>query len=157
MAKEPDNDDEQRELIDVGGQVDESTATLRILGDDLDPDQITALLKFPPTVARRKGDVQTGKRTKREYKAMTGQWHLESPRGKGDINEHIRWILDALCRDQEVWDSIRARYELDLFCGLFLGDWNRGTGITAELMFELGRRGIDLSLDIYSHTPDDET
>lgn len=156
MPTDPDSNEEQSELIQVGGQVDESTATLRILGDDLDPDEITELLNFPPTVARRKGDVRVGKRTKKEYKARTGQWHVESPRGNGDLDQHIRWIIDALSTDQEIWDSIKARYDLDLFCGLFLEDWNRGTGITAELMSELGRRGIDLSLDIYSHTPDDD-
>lgn len=156
MPDMPDYDEERRQLIRVGGQVDESTATLRILGDDLDPDEVTELLKFPPTVARRKGDVRIGKMTKKEYKAGTGQWHLESPRGDGNLDEHIRWILQALCPDQDVWDSISARYNLDLFCGLFLGDWNRGTGVSAGLLSELGRRGIELSLDIYSHTPEEE-
>jgi Domain of unknown function (DUF4279) len=156
MTYDPDSGEESRELIRVGGPVDETSATLRILGDDLDPDEITQILGFPPTVARRKGDIRIGKRTKNEYKARTGQWHLESPRGKGYLDNHIRWILDALCPEQDPWDSIKARYDLDLFCGLFLDDWNRGTGISADHMYELGRRGIALSLDIYSHTPDDD-
>jgi len=150
------NDGEKRDLIRVGGQVDESSATLRISGDDLDPDEITKLLEFPPTVARRKGDVRLGKRSMNEYTARTGQWHLETPRGEGDLDNHIRWILDALCSDLEVWGSIGKKYEIDLFCGLFLHEWNQGTGICSELMLGLGERGIDLSLDIYCSLPEED-
>ena len=157
MTYDPDTGDEQRELIRCGGTVDETSVALRILGDDLNPDEITKILGFPPNMARKKGDIRIGNRTKREYKARTGQWHLESPRGKGDLDNHIRWILDALTPEQDSWDSINERYKLDLFCGLFLEDWNRGAGISASLMFELGRRGIALSLDIYYTPGDDET
>jgi hypothetical protein len=156
MPYDPDNGDEKRNLISVGGPVDETSVTLRIFGDDLNPDEITSILRFPPTVARRKGDIRIGKTTKNEYKARTGQWHLESPRGKGDLDNHIRWLLEALCPEQDSWDSINQRFNIDLFCGLFINDWNRGTGISADLMYELGRRRIALELDIYANTPDDD-
>ncbi|HRQ90577.1 MAG TPA: DUF4279 domain-containing protein [Bacteroidia bacterium] len=109
MTYDPDSGEEQRELLHVGGMVGETSVTLRILGDDLDPDEITKMLGFPPSIARRKGDIRIGKRTKEEYKARTGQWHLESPRGEGDFDNHIRWILNALRPDQASWDLIKQR------------------------------------------------
>ncbi len=156
MNDEDPGDDPEARVIRIGGQVDRTTATLRICGDDVHPAEITRLLGFPPTHARRKGEVWTGKRTGRKYAAPTGQWNLESPPGKGDLDEHVRWLLDAVNSDLAAWDSLRSRFEAELFCGLFLEEENRMTGLSAATMAELGKRGIALSLDIYAHTPEDD-
>lgn len=80
---------------------------------------------------------------------------MESPRGSGDLDKHIHWILDILNPDLEMWRSVKSKYEPDIFFGLFLDADNRGAGISAGNLLELGRRGIDIVLDIYSRTTDE--
>jgi hypothetical protein len=150
MSRGDKDNDLPEGFLFAGGLVDRTTVTLRFAGDDLDPDELTGLLEFPPTRACRKGDERVGKNTDRKYIEKTGRWSLESPVGKGDLDAHIQWLLEILNPDQEVWDALKDRYYPDIFCGLFLDSWNRAASISATNLFELGRRGIDLSLDIYS-------
>ncbi len=82
MTCDPDSGEEHRDRIRVGGPVDETSATLRILGDDLDPDEITGILRFPPTAARRKGNIRIGKVTKNQYKRGQANGILSLPVGR---------------------------------------------------------------------------
>ena len=54
-------------MFRVGGAVSRTTASLRIGGDDLDPDEITALLRCEPTNSHRKGDIEVGSSTGKKY------------------------------------------------------------------------------------------
>jgi hypothetical protein len=54
-----------------------SAAALRIIGDDLLPEEITLILGCQPTSANVKGRVIPGKKTGRERISRTGGWHLE--------------------------------------------------------------------------------
>ncbi len=158
MGNEFDGEEPSRRLVRIGGPVDTTKVTLRIEGDDLDPEEVTQLLRFPPTSCRRKGEqwrFHSGKRTITR-KARTGRWSLESPPGRGDLDRHVQWFLEILPEEQEVWDTLRTRFEMDLFCGLFLEDSNRDCELSASAMRELGRRGIGLSLDIYCIPDEDE-
>ena len=150
-------EDPSNELIEFGGPIDRTTATLRIAGDDLDPSAITELLGFPPTLARRKGDSWQGARTNRKYTASTGQWNLESPEGTGDINSHLSWILETINSEKSVWIFLQQHFQIDIFCGLFLEADNRTADISANLLKEIGQRGIDLAFDIYSRSTDQNT
>ncbi len=136
--------------------MDETAASLRIVGDDLVPDEITDILGFPPTIGRKKGDKRQGKNTKKIYTAPTGIWNLSSPRGSGDLESHIRWLFEVIPSDVEIWKSLACRFELDLFCGLFLDDWNRSVLLDSPTLLFLGERGIDLTFDIYSPCTEDE-
>jgi hypothetical protein len=61
--------------------IDETRAYLRISGDDVDPDAITAALGASPSYAFRKGDVY------RQRVAKTGRW------GSGGIADVERGAL----------------------------------------------------------------
>jgi len=64
----------------------ESHATLRFFGDDLDPDEVTALLGGPPTHATRKGDLRCV-RNGREVRELRGSWRCSAdPRIPGDLD-----------------------------------------------------------------------
>ena len=132
------------------GPVHSSKATLRIIGDDVVPAEITRLLGSPPTLARAKGEIWVGAKTGKEHTAHTGQWHLRaSDREPEDIDGQVQELLAKLTQDLEVWAALAQRFRVDLFCGLFLKSANEGGTLSPSTLSALGNRGIKLSLDIY--------
>lgn len=136
-----------------------SAVTLRIIGDDLLPHEITDLLGVSPTRAQTKGDEIVGKTTGQIRIAKAGMWRLSTlDREPEDIDGQIREILSLTTSDLAVWRNITERYRADLFCGLFVRVSNEGLSISAASLEALGARGIELSLDIYGGSDgEDET
>lgn len=131
------------------GAFDHSVVTLRFFGDDLVPEQISALLGGRPTVSYHKGQERVGSHTGVVRIAKTGSWRLSAvDRKPEDLEAQIFEILEQLTQDLAVWDSL-ARYQPDLFCGVFMGSGNDGTSISAKALLSMGQRGITLGLDIY--------
>jgi hypothetical protein len=134
-------------------QIRQSAVSLRIIGDALLPDEITALLGTPPTYAVVKG--QTGKhivgpKVGDVRIARSGMWRLEAQdREPEDMNSQIREILNRMTGDLSVWQSIAARFRVDLFCGLWLTDTDCGMTLSPQSLADLGVRGIKLALCIY--------
>ena len=132
------------------GTIDHSVATLRFFGDDLVPDEISALLGASPTASCVKGQELVGRKTGTVRIAKTGSWRLSATRREPeDLESQIFEILDQLCQDLRVWTAISARYEPDLFCGIFMGGTNDRLLLSAKALLALGQRGICLDLDIY--------
>lgn len=130
----------------------ETTMTLRFFGDDLDPDEITARLAYPPTVGAKKGGVWITKGGI-EKVARTGVWRLKvKDRKPGDLNGQIAELLMLLSDDLSVWGDLTARFEADLFCGIFMIEGNEGTSMSAKTMTNLGSRNLRLEFDIYDPT-----
>jgi hypothetical protein len=120
------------------GPVHKSAVSLRVIGDDLDPDEIAAVLGCTPTRARKPGG---------QAPAM---WCLESAGQEPEaVDRQIDEILSRLTGDLNVWSELGRRYRLDLFCGLFMRTGNEGVEISPAGLAALGRRGINLALDIY--------
>jgi len=129
--------------------LESSVATLRFAGDDLIPDEITALLGTAPARARCKGATWVGPATGRVYTARTGQWMLGADkRTPENLQAQVFEILGQLTDDLSVWQSLR-RYQPDMFCGLFMANRNDGLSLSPEAMLALAQRGIVLGLDIY--------
>jgi hypothetical protein len=132
------------------GIADHSAVTLRILGDDLVPSEVTNLLGCAPTKAFAKGDIRIGSRSGRRYIEKTGHWSLKSEdRHPEDIPAQIAEILGKLSKDPAVWAGLQSRFTMNFFCGVFMGSSNDGLEFSAELLGELASRGISLGLDIY--------
>jgi hypothetical protein len=130
----------------------QSVVTLRISGDELDPVEITRVLGRPPTHGQRKGETLTGA-SGRTRIAKFGMWRLEAAdRVPGDLNGQIAELLGQLSPSLDVWRAIRAKYKMDLFCGLFMHVTSEGVEFSADTLMALGERGIELGLDIYSPT-----
>ena len=131
------------------GAIDHSVATLRLFGDDLVPDEISALLGASPTVSHRKGQELIGSKTGIARIAKTGSWRRSAARREPeDLESQIFEILGQLTQDLTAWESL-ARFQPDLFCGLFMGSSNDGLPLSAKALLALGQRGIALGLDIY--------
>lgn len=136
-------------------QIHHSAVCLRIFGNDLIPEEITQILRCTPTVAERTGEVisyQSG----RERVVKCGNWRLEAePVEPEDVNGQVRWLLSQVESDPDVWKSLLQRFEVDVFCGLFMQGSNDGMSLAPDVMALLGERGIRLALDIYNASDDD--
>ena len=132
----------------------ESHMSLRVGGEMLIPDEVTRLLGAPPTTSRKKGDVQYHSKDGRETIAKIGLWMLSvEHRTPEDLDGQVAEILGKLTLDLDVWAQLARRFEIDVFCGLFMRESNEGMTLSAKTMLALGARGIELGLDIYDPTP----
>jgi len=133
--------------------VGRTKVTLRFVGDDLDPDTLTAMLGCRPTSAKRAGEVLPS-----GYVVVRGSWHMQSELCvPGDLDTQIRSILASLTSDLAVWNDLAERYRANLFCGLFLTEGNQEIVLSSDTMAAIGLRGIKLGLDIYGAEMPDET
>ena len=62
-------------------------ATLRFVGDALDPDEISDVVKERPTKAHRKGEIYRPSPRSPEVTGKTGIWYF-SGHGDADVGEH---------------------------------------------------------------------
>jgi hypothetical protein len=135
-------------------EIAQSSASLRLFGDDLDPAELTNLLAGQPTYAVRKGDYHTHPPNQPPRVALKGLWRLSSGNGKGDQLDHqIASILNTLTSDLGIWADLVRRFKVDMFCGVWLDEENQGLGLTPTTQQMLGERGIKLGLDIYYAPP----
>lgn len=134
------------------GIAEHSIVSFRIFGDDLVPSEVTSLLGCEPTKACSKGETRIGSKTGNRYVEKTGCWSLAAAEKRPeDIPAQIAEVLGKLNKDPAVWASLRSRFKMDFFCGVFMGSSNDGLEFTPELLGELSARGISLGLDIYDY------
>jgi Domain of unknown function (DUF4279) len=135
--------------------VGKTRASLRIFGDDLDPDEISELLSASPTLSGKKGEVRVDKRGL-EQTATTGRWLLRVARRQpGDLDSQLVELLSPLTPDIGIWRNLVARFKADIFCGLFLKESNEGLEIRPETLKMIGSRGLSLGFDIYGAPPEE--
>lgn len=117
-----------------------SVATLRIIGDDLVPEEITSLLGAPPTRAERKGEAIPTRKGQRI--AKTGGWRLEATaREPEDLDAQVSEILSRLTSNLEAWRTLRERYRLDLILRLVHEREQRGRICFSFYAARVGRAG----------------
>ncbi len=134
-----------------------SKAGLRIIGDELIPAEISRALGAAPTHAQTRHDRIVGKNTGQVRIAQFGMWRLRAAdREPEDLNGQIEEILSQLTQDLSVWQQIATRYKVDLFCGIFMENSNEGMQLSPESLSALGSRGIEIDLDIYGGTDEEE-
>ncbi|HEX6508988.1 MAG TPA: DUF4279 domain-containing protein [Chloroflexota bacterium] len=152
----PSSEGPHGQLFRIGGPIDSTVARLRLVGDDLDPDEVTSMLGCRPTEAARKGERRPN-RSSRPLYARRGIWLLQSAEDeKQPLEAHITALLDQVTADPEVWRTLQERFEVDIDVGLFLEDDNREFWLSPEVVKALGDRGIGLDVDIYALLGDDE-
>ena len=128
-----------------------SVVTLRVSGDSLVPSEITRLLGALATSVQTKGDEIVGQRTGKRRIAKSGMWSLcAADREPEDMDAQIQELLSQLTTDLDVWREIAAKYQIDLFCGLFMETRNDGLSLSPDSLLALGERKIELQLDIYA-------
>jgi hypothetical protein len=140
-----------------GGPVDRFRITLRISGEDLYPERISALLSCEPTTAWRKGipiSCDGGRGTRIPTQ---GHWSLtidsRECHESDDVEDGVRMLLARLPSDSDLWASLTRMYTVDVFCGVFLASSNRGFGISAEVSRLLSDRHLEIGFDLYFEPP----
>lgn len=129
-----------------------SSATLRIWGDDLLPDEITKLLNCEPTQAQIKGQIFSSKSTGSQRAAKTGLWRLSAMDCEPmNLDSQIVEIFQQLPEELDIWKQLAARFDLDIICGLFMNKSNDVVAVAPEAMQMLSYRGVELKLDIYTN------
>ncbi|WP_052055986.1 DUF4279 domain-containing protein [Myxosarcina sp. GI1] len=135
------------DIISVGGEVEQIKVSLRFTGDDLDPDFISNLLDCQPTISYRKGDVLFGKSFSRV--ADLGLWSLSDvEKDTNTLEIKIRRLLNRVSADSAAWNWL-SHFQGNIFCGVFIEDWNRGFSLSSELMQYLVERKLTIDFDIY--------
>lgn len=128
-------------------RVGKLVASLRFFGDDLDPDEISRLLACEPTKVIRKG--QPVSRRSKNLRKESG-WMFDSRMPKSaSLDENIADLLSRVSLDEATWRGL-ARYQPDIFVGVFLTGSIQGDSISPANAFLFGKLGIRLLLDIYS-------
>jgi hypothetical protein len=131
-------------------QLHASAAALQIIGDTLEPDEITQLLGCSPTDSYRKGELLRTP-SGRELTAQSGQWTLNARESEpGNLNGQITEILDQLRGDFSAWDIIGKKFQARIYCGLFTREWNESIEISPGTLACLSSRGIELTLELYA-------
>lgn len=72
-------------------------ASLRVMGDDLNPEQVTRILRVVPTVAYSKGE-RYGMAAGRDLIGHTGLWLLSTERlvASDNLQRHLAYLLGTL-------------------------------------------------------------
>ena len=118
-----------------GGPVDRFTITLRIYGEDLDPEHVSTLLCCAATQTERKGVPISGPGGSTRV-PKRGRWSLtidsKSCDESDDVEDAVRMLLERLPSDPNFGPSLTSMYAVDVFCGLFLASSNRGFSISPD-------------------------
>ena len=131
--------------------------TLRIMGDTLDPDEVTKVLKCSPTTSYRKGDERLRPDGTFIRPARSGRWSIKfTPESLPfeDCCDAVAQALTLFTQDVEAWRSITKLHRADVFIGLHLDTGNGGIEVKPELMLLLGERGVKIGFDVYSAIAD---
>lgn len=118
------------------------------------PDEVTRLLGIAPTDAHAKGDAtDTGRG--RTSSALTGVWALTA--APNDVlDAQVRELLEATTPDLAVWRDVTSRFRADIFIGVVITEGHEGFVLSPVTLAALGERGIELDLDLYAATEDDD-
>ena len=135
-------------ILIAGGEVDEFHISLGFYGDDLDPGEISVLLRETPTSSCRKGDILQKNGSSRIER--TGRWlYTKSERPGEPLEPQIEELFGELSDDLEVWRSLAKRFKVRFVVGAWIRNWNRGLEISPELLHKIAERQLGLGIDIY--------
>ncbi|MFK7895533.1 MAG: DUF4279 domain-containing protein [Myxococcota bacterium] len=131
------------------GTIARVRVSLRVFGESLEPDEVSALLGREPTRCHRAGD-KTGANGSSSVEP-TGAWILDSwVSEKAEVEEHVESLLGALSNDSDEWENLTSRFSASLLCSVFLDQYNEGFELSPRVGQSLADRGLVIAFDIYS-------
>ena len=139
-----------------GGEIDAGEFCLRVTADDLDPAQITELLRRQPTDVHRRGE-SVGKRG---HKYKSGLWCFSTGRldfrAEKSCEEAFDDFVRSLPDEPSNWERIATECEVQVSIYLWMRTWNREFDISAFALGELARRSLGLHIDTYLESDDED-
>lgn len=135
-------------------ELSDPVVALYIVGDDLNPREISALLGVEPDDARTKGERRITS-SGREVVAKAGLWSLErGEKPATDLNGQIAELLSRVTADEPVWRRLSERYWCRIAVGIFMREGNEGAELQPRTLGMLAARGLSLDLDLYGPMED---
>lgn len=135
----------------IGGPIDSSRVSLRVIGDHVQPHAISELLAAIPDIACEKGDKRILFSSNKMMEERTGKWILHGTDPEFiHLEKQIISLLEKVTDDMSIWRELTENYEVDIHCGVFLEAFNRGLVFSNYLFSELSKRNLKLNFDFYS-------
>jgi hypothetical protein len=138
------------------------SVTLRITGDLLDPEEITAILSVAPRISRCKGDVRISS-SKREIVSKFGlwTWKSEDPLNALTINDHINRLKDTFEHAYALFPNLPNVENAWVDICIVDGEGEGGDSSVSFLLDKestavLSDIGLPIEFTIYRSLPDDE-
>ena len=135
-----------------GGPIAWFSITLRITGDDLDPEEVTKLFGCKPDDAQRKGEPILRQDGSVKRIPNFGMWRLRlrpEQTDEWDCAEAMMLVLRRLPSSVDLWKRLAERYKIDFFVALLMTSQNKGFVIGPDILKYLGDRGIAAGFDVY--------
>lgn len=126
-----------------------SCASVRLIGDEVDPRDISRQLGQKKSDGVRKGEIVQRPRGKTKV-AEIGVWrHGVEDRKPGDLDSQIGELFGGLSGDLAVWRDLAGRFHGEVFCGLFMSGFNNEVELSPATLEAISARGLTLRLDMY--------
>lgn len=123
-------------------------ASLRIIGDAIDPSRISERLEMVATESHIKGGQRgsTGSWS-------SGYWALSTATRVHSVQleHHLAWLISILHTKQAVLAALRDEgMNIDVFCFLNITEFNYGCTLSPVMLLQLAALGVAVGLDIYT-------
>lgn len=126
--------------------------SFRVMGRELDPDEVSAALCLPPDDCHRRGDPHLGKGGGRRIgNFREGIWMLRSHvEPEATLEAHLTSILQQLSGREAILRRFReSGLRTDLFVGVFGITYSCGFSLPPELARPLSELGLTIGFDLY--------
>ncbi|MGW9453970.1 DUF4279 domain-containing protein [Streptomyces sp. NPDC055632] len=132
-----------------------SAGSLRITSRTITADEITAVIRLAPDDHHEHGHVAIP--CTDTFPRDFSVWTLKSGLGNDRWpDEHAAALVKRLEGREEALSRLAADCELELFLGFGSENGQGGCALPAQLLKEIGLLGLNIVLDLYPPTPDDE-
>jgi hypothetical protein len=89
--------------------------------------------------------------------ARTGSWLIDFPlNSDATIAEGIEAFFRGFPSDKELWATLNERFSVDLLCDVLIRGVNQGFALPARTMELLAQRGIELGVEIYCESDQEQ-
>jgi hypothetical protein len=122
-------------------------ASFRIVGDLLQPEEISEILGLQATRSARKGEdsgTLLGKPSRISF------WMMECPPDfRQPMEDQLKWLLERLEPKADSITALADRFSVEFFCGFSSGNGQGGFELNCTLLARLANLRAFLVLDLY--------
>jgi len=121
-------------------------ATLRIYPGGISLDEITAILRLPPSFAQTAETRPPGVKNKPSGWFLSSKGSVESK----DVRRHLDWLLDQIADKASIFDALRNDgVRSDISCCWISARGHGGPSLWPRQMAILGSLGLEIWFDVY--------